>query len=236
MKNLKSLLRNSFPGVYISVKNLFYFLYGIFTGKKHHRVIFEKIYKTNSWMDDESRSGSGSNLENTLNIRRELPLLVKGLNIKSLVDIPCGDFYWMQKVNTDVNSYTGADIVPELINNNQKLYGNEKRKFILLDLTEDNLPAADLILCRDCLPHLSFKNIFSAIDRIKKSGSGYLLTSTYINRELNRDIETGLFRPLNLQLPPFNFPEPLKLIEDKCIDKRKTLEDKMLGLWQIKDL
>ena len=36
----------------------------------------------------------------------------------------------------------------------QREHGDDRHRFIRLDLTVDPLPGADLVLCRDCLVHL----------------------------------------------------------------------------------
>ena len=40
-------------------------------------------------------------LENTKNIRIELQKFIDEQNIKTILDIPCGDFYWMSKMNLE---------------------------------------------------------------------------------------------------------------------------------------
>jgi hypothetical protein len=103
-----------------------------------------------------------------------------------------------------------------------------------LDLTKDNLPRVDLILCRDCLVHLDFRHAHQALKRIKASGSAYLLATTYTDRERNTDIMTGEWRPLNLQRPPLGLPAPLKLVNEQ--HTKNSEADKCLGLWRIIDI
>lgn len=233
--NLKLIIKKLSPDLFILLKDSYYGFIKIFFGKTRQEIIFTKIYKLNAWQDKESYSGSGSNLQNTVTIREELPKLIKELNAKTILDIPCGDFYWMNKIDLNI-LYTGMDIVSELIDLNNKKYGNETRKFFKADIINDDLPQNDIIFCRDCLPHLSFKNIFAALSRIKKSNSIYLITSTYINQTANKDFHTGGFRKLNFQLTPFNFPSPLKIINDKCTYGNIVYEDKSLAVWKISDL
>jgi hypothetical protein len=47
---------------------------------------------------------------------------------------------------------------------------------------------------------LSFAHALRALRDIKRSGATYLLTSTCISREVNADIQTGGWRPINLGL------------------------------------
>jgi hypothetical protein len=91
-----------------------------------------------------------------------------------------------------------------------------------------------MILCRDCLVHLSDKHIKYTLINFKKSKSKYLLTTTFCLLSENRNIRTGDWRPINLQLPPFSFPEPIMLIDEKCPDDGGFR--KSLGLWQLKDI
>jgi hypothetical protein len=59
---------------------------------------FIDIYHQNIFGGIESRSGNGSTLVQTAVIRDEIPLLFKELNIKSVLDAPCGDFNWMKEI------------------------------------------------------------------------------------------------------------------------------------------
>lgn len=195
--------------------------------------VFTDIFHKRMWGDPESHSGTGSNLVQTEQVRLALPTLVAEMECRSLLDIPCGDFYWMRLLDLDVD-YTGADIVNELVEYNQQHYANERRRFLRLDLVQDALPAADLVLCRDCLVHLCYDDIFKALANLKASGSVYLLTTTYTDMERNHDTPTGSHRALGLHLPPFNFPAPLRLIDEQCPEP--GFEDKALALWRIADL
>lgn len=198
--------------------------------------IFTDIFQRNSWRDAESRSGTGSNLEATAAIRAALPGLIQKYDIKSMLDIPCGDLHWMSKVDLPLEQYIGADIVPDLIENIRTNHAAPNREFKHLDLVLDELPKVDCIFCRDCLVHLSFKDGLAAIANIKRSGATYLLTTTNVDRQHNRKIVTGMWRPLNLQAAPFHFPEPLELINENCTEANGSFADKSIGLWRVADL
>lgn len=195
--------------------------------------VFNKIYKNNEWKSSESVSGLGSELEQTKTLRAGLEKLLEEMNISSLLDIPCGDFKWMQKVNLSSVHYTGADIVSEIIEANKKSYQKSGIEFKVLNLIDDPLSKTDLIIIRDCLVHLSYEDIFAAIKNIKSSGSKYVLTTTFVNRKSNYDIVTGDWRTLNLQKKPFNFPEPLLIINEKCTEANGAYKDKSMALWEI---
>ena len=104
------------------------------------------------------------------------------------------------------------------------------------DLARDDLPRADVILCRDCLVQFSFEDIQAALRNFKRSQSLYLLTTTFIEFQTNLDIETGGWRRLNLERPPFHFPPPLKAIDEKCLHTRGIYADKRLALWRLVDI
>jgi hypothetical protein len=201
--------------------------------RTQRRLVFERIFRENTWGDAESRSGLGSSLRYTATIRAELPRLIEESGFQSMLDIPCGDFAWMRMLALDID-YIGGDIVPQLVERDQRLFGDERRRFVRMDIVRDNLPNVDLVFCRDCLVHLSFEDAMRALGNVKRSGSNYLLTTTYVDRQSNRDIRTGDWRTLNLRLPPFNLPPPLRLIDERA--PQDGFRDKSLGLWRIADL
>lgn len=192
--------------------------------------IFTDIYRNNHWGDPESVSGRGSTLARTVAIRRELPEVLASVGARSLLDAPCGDFNWMRRVELAGVEYVGADVTPELISRNRREHGGPDRTFVVADITRDRLPRADVILCRDCFIHLSFKDIYAAVANFKRGGSAYLLATTHVTVSENEDIRTGGWRSVNLEAPPFNFPRPRRLItEDAELGK-------CLGLWSLDDL
>lgn len=205
-------------------------------GRATMESTFEPFYAQNLWGDEESGSGPGSSLAKTARLRRELPALLSELRVRTLLDAPCGDFNWMRETALDLELYTGADVVRSIVERNRRLYEDARRRFLVLDVTRDRLPRADLVLCRDMLVHLSFRHAAAAIENFRRSGSEYLLTSTYPGWTRNEDVSTGGFRPLNLQLPPFDFPPPLRFLDEKEPDERAHYHGKGLGLWRLADL
>jgi len=179
-------------------------------------------------------SGRGSDSIETKIICRELPGILSSIKARVILDVPCGDFNWMKDINLPVEEYIGADIVAELIDNNERRYGRPGRRFFRADIVSASLPKADLILVRDALVHLSNKDVLRAIANLKSSGSIYLLTTTFV-RHGESDIVTGQWRPINLEEKPFNFPKPLALFNEEC-PEGEGYADKSLGLWKFSDL
>ncbi len=197
---------------------------------------FNYIYKNNHWLGQYSISGQGSDDSQTEEIRARLPKIISDYHIQSLLDLPCGDFNWMGKLDLNLQQYIGGDIVEEIIQQNQAKYTNNQREFLKLDIIEDDLPTVDLIFCRDCWVHFSFEDVLKSIHNIKRSNSKYLLTTTFTDCEYNEDIVTGDWRIINLKQEPFNFPKEILLIKENCTEGNHTYNDKSLGLWKIAEL
>jgi len=187
--------------------------------------VFTKIYKHNLWGSLESRSGPGSSFAETQHIGPQLLRIIKQYNITSLLDAPCGDFNWMSKLYASLQcDYTGGDIVPEIVANNQIIH--PEVKFEVIDITV-SIPRADLVMVRDCLVHFTYEQITTALAVINNSGSQYLLTTHFPLCKQNHNLEqTGHWRPLNMTLAPFNFQQPLELIQEGFYGKT-------MGLWKL---
>ena len=188
--------------------------------------VFQDIYRGNGWDDPESVSGPGSNVLSTSHIRTALPELISDLDIKSLLDVPCGDYYWMKDVPLGV-PYTGGDLLPDLIAANRKAYPDVD--FRVIDLLRDRLPQADAVFCRDCLVHLSLRDVDRALANIKTSGARYLIATTFPHVEENADTVAPYWRPLNMAL---YLGEPDRLIRDYP-DEQKDHAGKYLGVWRL---
>lgn len=208
-------------------------------GRAHEpvRSKFSRIYRENIFGSRESRSGSGSTLEQTATLRREIPALLGELGARTLIDAPCGDFNWMSRTPLDLDRYIGLDIVEELIRIDQEKHGSPNREFLCRDIIADPLPTVAVILCRDCLVHLTFDQALKAIGNFKRSGSTYLLTTTFSDRDANVDLKgQDVWRTLNLERAPFCFPPPLRLVNENCTEGDGAYGDKCLGLWRLADL
>ena len=100
----------------------------------------------------------------------------------------------------------------------------------------DELPKMDLVFVRDCFVHLSYRDIRKAIQNIKKSGSKYLMSTSFVNHHDNHNIPTGDWRPINLQDAPFRFPKPEYVLIENCTQGNGAYQDKAMGLWLVEGI
>ena len=231
------MLAKRIPGLAFAYRKVTAML-GVGAGRRHIRRVFGEIFQKNAWGSPVSLSGSGSSLEQTSVVRAELPALCAEFGVSRLLDIPCGDFHWMQHTNLAGITYWGADVVDALIQGNSRRYTDSaaERNFLVLDLCSDPLPEVELILCRDCLVHLSTSDIFRALANVSRSKAKYFLTTTFTERTDNPDIVTGGWRPVNLCLGPFSLPAPIRVFNERCTEDDNRYGDKSLGLWRISDI
>ncbi|MGE6786759.1 hypothetical protein ACQKGL_30080 [Ensifer adhaerens] len=174
---------------------------------------FSQVYKDNTWGDSESVSGEGS--------RRDAPPVweaidaldrtVRKFRIRSLVDLPCGDFNWIPfilGVHRQL-AYRGFDIVPQLVQRNRAMFPSHR--FDVLDATSNVPPKADLIFSKDMVNHLTLVDVAKVLKNFKRSRSSYLLMSNNLgwdNIELPENV-AGASRHLDAFAAPFHFPEAL---------------------------
>jgi hypothetical protein len=211
------LLNKIFRYKFISIiKSIFSNISGKSKNDKYSKMLqresiserFNIIYEKNFWKSSESASGEGSELAYTIPLRNWLISKVPKLNIDTFVDAPCGDFNWMKKVVSEIDvNYIGIDIVESIIKKNKEMYKKEKVNFFVANICKDVLPKCDILMVRDCLFHLSYKDINDFLKNIYNLDYKYLLTTSHIVKKdfKNSDILTGQFRPINLFLAPFNF-------------------------------
>lgn len=182
--------------------------------------IFSDIYKNNSWLSLESKSGTGSEIGVTQNLITIICSIIKQTNVKKVVDLGCGDCNWMSKIITSTGiEYTGYDIVAELITQNTAKYPD--LTFATRDITSDAMEQFDMAIARDVFVHLPFLDILRIIEIIKLSNTRYLLANGFSN-DTNTDIQAGDWRRINLRRYPFMF-EPVKALKEQSDDADKEV-------------
>jgi hypothetical protein len=191
---------------------------------------FAWIWRLNLW-GGRSRSGTGSDPEQTRVLERELPALLERHAVTSLLDVPCGDHGWMSRVDLGACDYIGADIVAPLVRGLQRRHAGPRRRFVCLDATRDVLPRADLVLCRDLLVHLPDSDVLRVLANVRRSGARLLLTTSFPAQGVQPDIMAGDWRPLDLERAPFGLGPPLDGLHENCREAAGRYADKSLLLW-----
>jgi hypothetical protein len=162
--------------------------------------IFTKIYTEKVWGQsgdsDEFHSGSGSHDSNVTGAYiAALEQFLRSFPTRpDVVDLGCGDFFVGSQIRHLCAGYTACDIVPPLISFNRKKYESLNVDFRVLDLTQDELPPAEVLFLRQVLQHLSNKNIKMALPQISRKYKYLVLTEHLPATEPftpNLDIPTG---------------------------------------------
>ncbi|MCL4229391.1 methyltransferase domain-containing protein [Candidatus Dependentiae bacterium] len=205
---------------------------------QHRACIFEHIYTTNCWGSCETRSGTGSEILHTREIRMLVPAILKALGVKTLLDAGCGECNWIKEAkDLDLDLYIGADVVPSMVEINRQRFGDDMHCFLHLDIVSEKLPKADAILCRDCLAHMSHADILSSLRNFKRSGAKYLIATNYPNIKKNTvDVGTGGYYPINLLEAPFNLPQPIMLFAELSAEPDAKRAGKWLCVWRLDDI
>ena len=168
---------------------------------ENNRDFFGRVFEKNAWGGIFSRSGTGSEGQPAKQKVEVLTDLLNRYGIRTVLDIGCGDFYWMRELVDRVDCYLGLDIVPRLVENNRARYGSEKVDFRDLDLTRETIDAIgderrwDLVVCVDVIGHLSNAEVSSLLQvLVRDLNFRYLLLTNrrdaqsllYLTREKTR--------------------------------------------------
>ncbi|GGW80100.1 class I SAM-dependent methyltransferase [Salegentibacter mishustinae] len=175
-----------------------------------------QIYENNLWGGNQSEFFSGDGSHNPELINPYLETLTSFLTAFKtppvVCDLGCGDFNIGKELVKLSKEYIAIDIVPELIAHNKKTFKTENLEFHSLDIAEDELPAADCVILRQVLQHLSNAEIKSVVEKLYDYK--YVILTEHLpegNFEPNQDIISGQGIRLkkqsgvNLLAPPFNF-------------------------------
>lgn len=185
---------------------------------------FSEIYEKNVWggSDGEFYSGEGSTEKYSQKYIDAIKNFIAEKDIKRVVDLGCGDFRVASKFVFGDFHYTGCDVVPSLIEHNQKKFGGETIEFRCVNIIEDELPEGDLCLIRQVLQHLSNAEISKILENCKKYK--YLIVTEHYpnpNKNIipNLDIPHGPEMRLHydsavfLEKPPFNLKNVSLLLD-----------------------
>lgn len=195
---------------------------------------FDRIYTSNFWGSDESRSGVGSEASAASEYRDHLLELLTRIEARSIFDAPCGDLYWILPLTRNsCFHYSGGDVAAELVKDLGRWHPTVPVR--VFDICENPFPAADVWHCRDCLFHLPFSDIRKALENFAASNIPYALLTTHRARLFHRnlDVAAGGFRYLDLERAPVSLPSAIEYLADY---KRGTEFPRYVGLWRREDI
>lgn len=175
---------------------------------------FEKIYQDHLWgvnQENEGYSGGGSDLENVWPYYRYLIKFIQEHHIRSVVDLGCGDWTFSKWIDWSGIDYIGYDVVGSVIEKNKEKYGSNHIHFIHANFLNEEIPEADLLICKHVLQHMPNRDVFSFLKLLPKFKHCLILNAGPVGNE-NIDYEVqGVFpfwedRGIDITLPPFHVP------------------------------
>jgi hypothetical protein len=198
---------------------------------KEIKEAFTKVYKTNGWGSPESipgrknkkfYSGGGTDPDNDKdNIYiNTLQSYIDREDIKSVIEIGCGDWEVSSRIDWSSVNYTGYDVVEDLIEYNNNNYSKENVRFICNSniITENNI-TADLLIVKDVFQHLPPSYYVDFIKSIPTNFKYNLITNDFSN---NSNIEFGGYTGNDFSKDPFNMKYEIVIDwEQKFIESGK---------------
>jgi SAM-dependent methyltransferase len=166
---------------------------------------FNRIYAEGTWGKDvagKGTSGTGSTLEITREYRAYIEGFMKKHSVKSVVDAGCGDWSFSSAMDWGGASYLGVDIASDVIAAVRSKHEKGRIKFQVGDIT-DELPAAELLISKDVLQHLSNELVHKFIRNNLRKGKYKWVILTNTRGSENRDVASGGYRAIDLAAPPF---------------------------------
>ena len=166
---------------------------------------FNRIYAEGTWGKDvagKGTSGPGSTLEITGEYRVYVEDFIKKHNVKSVVDAGCGDWSFSSAIDWGDASYLGIDIASDVIAAVRHKHEKGRIKFQVGDIT-DELPAAELLISKDVLQHLSNELVHKFIRNNLRKGKYKWVILTNDRGSENRDVASGGYRAIDLAASPF---------------------------------
>jgi hypothetical protein len=179
--------------------------------------IFGDIYRDGLWGGARGQfySGQGSDDEVTAEYVAIVKCYIDRHNIRSIVDLGCGDFRVGRQLLRPGVSYLGVDLIPQMIESHQIQFGSETVRFIVGDIIDDVLPDGELYLIRQVLQHLSNAQIGQVLEKLRDKPHVLIAEHHPAPRrfkEYNRDktpgqaIRVPFGSGVYPDMPPFSWP------------------------------
>lgn len=167
------------------------------------KEIFTNIYKNKEWLTAfGTYSGPGSSIQCSKPFLDFLQDFLIKNKINSILDVGCGDFNLLKHLNLENVNYKGIDVVDFVIEETINKHQCSNIVFECKDLTKEKEDQNyDLIIIKDVLQHLSYKNIFALLKNM--NGKNLFLINDFFE-DYNVDVKDGGWRYMNMAIEPFN--------------------------------
>eukprot|EP01041_Mallomonas_annulata_P008966 gene8966-18554_t len=218
----------------------------------NNEMYFTNVYAKKLWTSEGGGSGQGSDPAKALSAGYIIALIVYKYGILKFLDAPCGAVseswtrYALNRIHNDINcfKYHGIDVVQPVIEKNTDTFKHEPwMSFTHLDISskDSSLPMGyDIILSRDALQHLPYKDIAGVLSNYCKTDARYLLVGSYLdssnsNKDLSQlEVSRGECFVINVLEDPFFFPVPLEIFAEKGLNTETNV--KYLLLYRLQDV
>lgn len=167
-----------------------------------------------------------------MEVRDLLMWCIQTLGIASILDLGCGDWHWMRHVLSEPGAghvtYAGWDVHEAMIESLQRDHGSTTTSFKVADIFAEQLPGADLVICRDVLFHVDTGLASQLVSRIMESSSKFFLSTSFPGEPANAatiarylPIDGWGFHRINLDVAPFSLGGRLvrRALEPRCAHK-----------------
>lgn len=189
----------------------------------HNQNVFDGIYSGGGWGEAGGGSGEGSEPEATRFTTDVLVEFIARHKIRIVIDAGCGACKWTHSLLDELTrhdkqcKYIGVDVSPIAVERCRKNLDRYTENVVVYhgDIADFAFPAADMLMCRDALQHMSYDTIRAVLRNFARSDVHYFVLGSYLDHNDNRDIKTGDYFAINLTLPPFSMSEPLDTFSEK---------------------
>lgn len=167
---------------------------------------FNRIYAEGTWGRDVAgggTSGTGSTLAITQEYRAYIEDFIRTHGVTSVVDAGSGDWGFSHAIDWGGASYLGVDIASDVVAAVRSRHETDNVRFQVGDITDD-LPAADLLISKDVLQHLSNDLVRKFIRNNLRPGKYKWVILTNDRGSGNPDIAVGGHHAIDLAAPPFD--------------------------------
>jgi hypothetical protein len=167
---------------------------------------FQRIYAQNLW---GFGSGHGSLPRATKTYRTFVETFIRENGVKSVIDFGCGDWQFSRFIDWSGSGYLGLDVNAGLIQRNRSKYASDAIRFEVAPERFSDVPGGELLLVKDVLQHLPTAVVHQFMAEVVTRFRFALITNCVRPAAaLNREIEIGDWRPLDLRARPYSFDVP----------------------------